>query len=108
MEYLLVLQLPGSSMRPHDEVLRIERRVGVALGGLAVVDGHQQSSGEIDILVLTERPIEVLQRINELPEGWEVVPALRAAYRKVDDDDFEVLDGAGPRRFRIVPFAAGA
>jgi hypothetical protein len=108
MEYLLVLQLPGSSMRSYDEVLRIERRVGVALGGLAIVDGHETASGEISILVLTERPIEVLQRINEMPEGWEVVPALRAAYRKVDDDDFEVLDGQSPRRFRIAPFAATA
>ena len=105
---MLVLQLPGSSMRSYDEVLRIERRVGVALGGLAIVDGHQTASGEMGILVLTERPIEVLQRINEMPEWWEVVPALRAAYRKIDEGDFEVLDGEGPRRFRIAPFAATA
>jgi len=108
VEYLLVLQLPGFSMRSYDEVLQIERRVGVALGGLAIVDGHQTASGEVSILLLTERPIEVLQRINEMPEGWEVVPALRAAYRKVDEGDFEVLDGEGPRRFHIAPFATSA
>ena len=105
---MLVLQLPGSSMRSYDEVLRIERRVGAALGGLAIVDGHQTASGEISILVLTERPIEVLQRINEMPEGWEVVPALRAAYRKVDEGDVEILDGVSHHRVRIAPFAVTA
>ena len=41
-------------------------------------------------------------------QRWFDTLATRAAYRKVDEGDFEVLDGEGPRRFHIAPFATSA
>ena len=101
VEYLLVLQVPGSSMRRLDELAGMEQRVSAAVRGLGTVDGHEAVSGETNIFILTPRPLEVFERIRGIPEGWELVPKLKAAFRKVDGQDLEVLDPEGPHRFRV-------
>jgi len=45
MEYLLVLQVPGSSIRSYQEMAAIERRVAATLGELGKVDGHEAGWG---------------------------------------------------------------
>jgi hypothetical protein len=39
--------------------------------------------------------------LSALPEARDLVPKLRAAYRKMDDEDVEILDWEGPHRVRI-------
>jgi hypothetical protein len=101
VEYLLTLQVPGSVMRRLDEIAGIEQRVSVALRGLGTVDGHEAVSGETNILILTPRPMEVFERLRGIPEGWELTPRIKAAFRKGGGEDLEVLDPEGPHRFRV-------
>ena len=96
-----MLPVPGSALRRDDEVAGLERRLSAAMRGLGRVDGHDATSGELKILILTRRPVEVVDRLSLLPEAWELAPLLRAAYRRRADDDVEVLDPAGPLHFRI-------
>src|SRR2546427_12553030 len=98
VEYLLTLQVPGSLMRRLDEIAGIEQRVSVALRGLGTVDGHEAVSGETNIVILTPRPMEVFERLRGIPEGWELVPSLKAAFRKGGGGALEVLGPAGPHR----------
>ena len=101
MEYLLVLQVPGSSIRSYQEMAAIERHVAAALGELGKVDGHEAGWGEMRIFILTPKPIEAVDRLREVPEIADVMAELKAAYRKLGSDDFEVLQLEGRNRFRI-------
>ena len=101
MEYLLLLQVPGSTLRHPADVRGLEQRLSVAVRGLGRVEGHDAASGEMNILILTKNPIEVVERLSALPEAQDLVPKLRAAYRKMDDEDVEILDWEGPHRVRI-------
>jgi len=72
MEYLLVLQVPGSSIRSYQEMAAIERRVAATLGELGKVDGHEAGWGEMRIFILTPKPIEAVDRLREVPEIAEL------------------------------------
>src|SRR2546428_9030737 len=98
MEYLLVLQVPGSSIRSYQEMAAIERRVAATLGELGKVDGHEAGWGEMRIFILTPKPIEAVDRLREVPEIADVMAELKAADRKPRSDAFEGLQPAGPDR----------
>lgn len=53
MEYMLVLQLPGSSERDLEELLAIEEAVRERIGEAGEVDGQDIGSGEKNIFLLT-------------------------------------------------------
>jgi len=53
------------------------------------------------IFILTPKPIEAVDRLREVPEIADVMAELKAAYRKLGSDDFEVLQLEGRNRFRI-------
>jgi hypothetical protein len=60
VRYILVLQWPGDSEPDFDALLSLEDRIGAALGRYASVDGHDFGSGEINIFIQTDRPVEAL------------------------------------------------
>jgi hypothetical protein len=102
MEYLLVLQLPGSQVRGYDEMVGLERRVTRALGDLGRVDGHDATFGDLHIFVLTQRPIEALDRLHAAPGISDLVVDLKASFRRIDERDYEVRLGRdGSRRVHI-------
>lgn len=100
MEYLLVLPVPGSSFRDHDEVIHLEERVSAALGEKGKVDGHQIGVDETNLLILTKSPFEAYDLLRGLGE-IQARPELRAVYRQIDNADYEVFYGDGAYRFHI-------
>jgi hypothetical protein len=104
VEYLLVLPVPGSTIRGHDEVIHLEERVSAALGDTGKVDGHQSGGGETNVLILTRNPFEAYDVLRGL--DLDARPELRAVYRQIDDADYEVFYGGGSYRFHITEATA--
>ena len=91
MRYILVLQWPGDSEADFKALISMEGQVDTALGRYASVDGHDFGSGEMNILIETDRPTEAFaDAANALHEGprWG---DLRAAYREARGSSYEIL-----------------
>ncbi|HEV8537205.1 MAG TPA: hypothetical protein VGR87_15985 [Candidatus Limnocylindria bacterium] len=100
MEFLLVLPIPGSSIRGHEEVMHLEERVSAALGTTGKIDGYQSGPGETEFLILTQNPLEAYDVLRGLSD-FDARPQLRAVYRQIDKQDYEVLYPEGSFRFHI-------
>jgi hypothetical protein len=101
VRYILVLQWPGKSQADFETLMSMEAEVDAALGPYAVVDGHDFGSGEMNIFVETDRPVEAFAAAaNALCMGprWG---DLRAAYREVQSDTYEILWPQSLRKFSV-------
>ncbi len=95
-----MLPVPGSDLRGRDEVLHLEERVSQALGERGRVDRYDTGAGETDFLILTKNPLEAYDALRGIDE-FEVRPQLRAAYRRLDNEDYEVFCQESSFRFHI-------
>jgi hypothetical protein len=100
VEFLLVLPVPGSSVRDREEVMHLEERVSAALGEGATVDRHDAGAGQTDFLILTKSPLEAYDALRGLGD-FDARPELRAAYRRLDNEDYEVFYREASFRFHI-------
>ena len=100
MEFLLVLPVPGSSVRDRDEVMHLEERVCQALGETGSVDRYDSDAGETDFLILTKTPLEAYDALRGI-DDFDARPQLRAAYRRLDNQDYEVYCQESSFRFHI-------
>ena len=50
---------------------------------------------------LTDHPIRVFDKMRLLPEVVRLLPNLRVAYRRIGEDEFQVLHPTGPYEFKI-------
>lgn len=101
VRYILVLQWPGESEADFEALMSMEVEVDAALGRYAVVDGHDFGSGEMNIFVETDRPVEALAAAaNALCTGprWG---DLRAAYREAQGGTYEILWPQSLRKFSV-------
>jgi hypothetical protein len=88
-------------MREYAELVCIEEHVTQALGDLGKIDGHDTGSGEMNLVIVTQKPIDALAALRGLAEIPDAKPELKAAYRQVGTEDFEVLYPEGSFRFHI-------
>jgi hypothetical protein len=100
VEFLLVLPLPGSSVRDREAVMHLEERVSAALGDGARVDRHDAGAGETDFLILTKSPLAAYDALRGFGD-FDARPELRAAYRQLDNEDYEVFYREASFRFHI-------
>ena len=97
----LVLQFAAESLRDYDDLVALEQQLAAELGE-SEVDGHDMGSGEASIFIITsdapktfQQLLPVLQRVGRLPE-------VRAAYRRTDEDHYQMLWPEGSsREFRV-------
>jgi hypothetical protein len=68
MEYQLVLQVPCESLATFDAMMNVEQDLALELGHIALVDGHDMGCNEINIFIITSRPLLVFAR-----RGMEVM-----------------------------------
>lgn len=61
-EFQLVLQLPGLSQSDFEDLIGLEMELRTAVGDLGLVDGHDMGVGEMNIFILTSKPIQVFER----------------------------------------------
>jgi hypothetical protein len=100
VEFLLVLPVPGSSYRDLDEFMFLEERVCAAIGDTGKVDRHDAGSGETDFLITTKSPIATLDALKGFCD-FDARPELRAALRRIGNDDYEVFQREVSFRFHI-------
>lgn len=100
MEFLLVLPVPGSSYRDRDEVTHLQKCVSVALGNTGRVDRRDAGAGETDFLILTKTPLEAYDALKGFGD-FDARPELRAAYRRLENEDYEVYQRDASFRFHI-------
>jgi len=100
VEFLLVLPVPGSSVRDNDEVAHLRDRVSEALGETGKVQRHDAGAGETDFLIYTNTPLDAYNALRQFGD-FEARPELRAAYRRIDDEDYEVYQREETFRFHI-------
>jgi hypothetical protein len=89
MRYQLVVQIrPASS---DDSAFELGGRIIEHLATSADVDGHDLGAGEFNIFIFTDDPSGTFCSIQALPETRSLSPAMTAAYRPVDGEDYIVL-----------------
>ena len=100
MEFLLVLPVPGSSYRDNDEFRHLEECVCAAIGESGKVDRHDAGAGETDFLIVTKSPLAAYDALRRFGE-FDARPELRAAFRRIDNEDYEVYQREAHFLFHI-------
>jgi hypothetical protein len=90
MQYQLVLQFAADSVAEYDTLVAIEHQLIAALGEDAV-DGHDMGSGEANIFIFTSDPQKTFHQLAPVLERGGYMPAVTAAYRRVNEDGYHVL-----------------
>jgi hypothetical protein len=101
VKYQLVLQLPASSIKDYDEMVKLEETIMQSLGNLGNVDGHDAGSGEMNIFILTNHPKPAFDRIKQLLGTKDFMPDLKVAFRVIGKDEFTILHPADLTHFAI-------
>jgi len=102
MEYQLVLQFPITDTTDFDELIDLEGRLILILGGTHIVDGHDFGSGEMNIFIHTNTPQGAFD-LCEPVVSPALKPTLKAAYRKFSEDEYHwVYPQHSDSEFKIV------
>ena len=91
MRYILVLQWPGSAAADYDALVEMEDLLESALGDSASVDGHDFGSGEMNIFLETDRPVEAFAEVVTVIGNTRRWADVRAAYRDATGERYEIL-----------------
>lgn len=92
MTYILVLQWSGSTEADFDGLIAMEDLLLAELPEAhGLVDGHDFGSGEMNIFVHTELPLEAFADVMSTLGSHSRWADVRAAYRGIDSDDFVLL-----------------
>lgn len=90
MQYQLVLQFSGDSLRDYGAMLALEDDLIQEFGDDGV-DGHDIGSGETNIFIVTSEPEIAFHRAKAVLERSQLLGAVVAAYRPVGAQTFTVL-----------------
>jgi|tagenome__1003787_1003787.scaffolds.fasta_scaffold19560844_2 hypothetical protein len=99
MRYQLVIQADHSSIADYDAMLRVEQEIEHRLTINDFVDGHDAGSGEWNIFLEVEDPVEAWSRLAEVFE--EKPQGIRVAYRQLDGGQYTPLFPPGLSSFAI-------
>ena len=83
-------------------MIRIEDALTSGIGDVARVDGHDAGSGEMNIFLLTDDPLQAFQDVRKLLDGIRATDTLRAAFRELTSDDYKILWPPGLASFSVV------
>ena len=99
---VLVLQWPGNSEEDFNQLLRMEEVLEERLDKRGSIDGHDFGSGEMNIFIETDAPLEVFSSARAILDGDPSWERIRAAFRAADGDDYTILWPDGVSVFRVL------
>jgi len=102
MKYQVVLQFTAASMDDFDRLVALEDCLIEELDGFATVDGHDFGSGEFNIFILTDDPIESFDKAHRIVANQEIPNAMRSAYRQVEGEDYLILWPSSLKEFKVL------
>jgi hypothetical protein len=91
MKYQLVLQFAADSMPDFDRLIALETTLMETLGDLVTVDGHDFGLGKFNIFLLTDDASAAFNEANQIVRNEAIRNDLRAAYRRMDGEDYVTL-----------------
>lgn len=91
MRYQLILQWPVSGIDEYDNMISVEDALIDALGDLALVDGHDAGSGEVNIFILTDNPKLAFQMAAKVLGSKGILNDAKAAFRECNGSTYEIL-----------------
>jgi hypothetical protein len=100
MKYQLVLQW-SSAIRTFDEILAAEDALTNDMGDLALVDGHDTGSGELNIFLLTDNPELTFEEAKRILTRKDLVAGLRAAFRERTGQHYQIIWPPGLTSFSV-------
>lgn len=90
MKYQLVLQFPGEKIEDFDQMLRLEMDLDLSLGAEHEVVGHDFGSGEMNIFIHTDNPVEAYNKAKASLNKLAPMDYI-AAYRELKGEGYTVL-----------------
>lgn len=89
MKYQLVIQFTEKLEGGFERLIEIEDELIEKLSTDAEVDGHDFGSGQMNIFVLTNQPLETFKQIIKILTSWkDTLTDMKAAYRNVEGEDY--------------------
>jgi len=82
-------------------MIELENGIMTGLGNFGQVDGHDAGSGETNIFILTDQPKLAFEHVKQVLGTKDFMPELKAAYRKIGDDQFTILHPTDLSHFAI-------
>jgi hypothetical protein len=81
--YQLVIQAQGDTLADYDLIVAVEDRLVSAIGAAGEVDGHDVGSGEANIFILVDDPIDAFERVRPVLTEFGILAGVRVAYRSI-------------------------
>ncbi|CAN5160803.1 hypothetical protein BH09ACT2_BH09ACT2_09950 [soil metagenome] len=92
MKYILVLQWPDISESDYEALIAMEDRLeGDLPDAHGFVDGHDIGSGEMNIFIHTDQPLEAFRDATVVLRVNARLADVRAAYRPTEGNDYVPL-----------------
>lgn len=91
MEYQLVLQFSAHSMSDFDRLVALETTLIEKLRDIATIDGHDFGAGKFNMFLLTDDPSAAFTEAHQIALNEAIPNDLRAAYRRIDSEDYVTL-----------------
>jgi hypothetical protein len=92
MRFQLVLQWrTESSLASYDSLIETENLLIEGLAGRNKVDGHDAGSGELNIFIFTDDPVECFGEVKAILAGRKEWDGVRAGFREIGEDDYTIL-----------------
>jgi hypothetical protein len=102
MEFILVFQWPASSEADYDALITMEDSLEASLNEAhGYVDGHDLGSGQMNLFVHTDRPLDAFRDAQAALGSDAHWAAVRVAYRAADGDDYTVVWPAALGEFSV-------
>lgn len=102
MQYQLVIQFLENSDNGLNKLFEIEEYLNEELT-CAEVDGHDIGSGQMNIFILTDSPIETFKQAkNILKKRNSFLSGIKIAYRDIGRNKFILLWPKGLENFDVI------
>lgn len=89
MKYQLVLQWPYNDISDYDELIAYENLLNEKLSShLGEVDGHDWGSGEMNIFLFTNDPMQAFESCRGLICSPLIESGLSAGYREINGEEY--------------------
>jgi hypothetical protein len=101
MKYQLIIQFQAESVQEFDELVVLEDLLVENLPLHSQVNGHDFGSGDFNIFILTDQPKESFHAAQKTIQHCRPPQTLKAAYRKLGQNNFVILWPPNHREFTI-------
>ncbi|MDP1604496.1 MAG: hypothetical protein Q8M03_14665 [Legionella sp.] len=101
MKYQLVIQFPEELYEDIDAIVEMEDKLDEIID--AEVDGHDKGSGEINIFIHTNNPVDTFNDVkNVLENDFNNLNSVKIAYREMSAEEYIVLWPEGLTKFNVI------